>query len=47
LPALLSPNVDTPGQLVACHLYDSRFYEEPPDTAALAEKYEAMAERSM
>ena len=47
LPALLSPHVDTPGQLVACHLYDSRFYEEPPDTAVLAEKYEAMAERSM
>jgi len=47
LPALLSPDVDNPGQLVACHLYDSRFNEEPPDTAVLAAKYEAMAERSM
>lgn len=47
LPVLLAPNTDNPGQLVACHLYDSRFNEEPPDTAVLAEKYEAMAGRSM
>ena len=46
LPALLSSNVDNPGQLVACHLYDSRFNEEPPDTTVLAAKYEALAERS-
>ncbi len=46
VPALLSPNVDHPGQVVACHLYDSRFSEEPPDTSVLAEKYEALLERS-
>ncbi len=46
LPVLLAPNTDNPGQLVACHLYDSRFNEEPPDTPALAAKYEAIAERS-
>lgn len=46
LPALRSSNADNPGQLVACHLYDSRFNEEPPDTSVLAAKYEAMVERS-
>jgi peptide/nickel transport system ATP-binding protein len=46
VPVLLSPNVDYPGQVVACHLYDSRFSEEPPDTSVLAAKYEALLERS-
>ncbi len=46
VPVLLSPNVDHPGQVVACHLYDSRFSEEPPDTSVLAAKYEALVERS-
>ena len=46
VPVLLSPNVDHPGQVVACHLYDPRFSEEPPDTSVLAAKYEALVERS-
>lgn len=46
VPVLLSPNVDHPGQVVACHLYDPRFSEEPPDTSVLAAKYEALIERS-
>jgi peptide/nickel transport system ATP-binding protein len=46
VPALLSPIADHPGQVVACHLYDSRFSEEPPDTSVLAAKYEALLERS-
>ncbi|HLI91032.1 MAG TPA: ABC transporter ATP-binding protein [Ktedonobacteraceae bacterium] len=33
-------------QRVACHLYDPRFREEPPDTSILAEKYKALAEGS-
>jgi peptide/nickel transport system ATP-binding protein len=33
-------------QLVACHLYDPRYSAEPPTTADLARKYEALAERS-
>jgi peptide/nickel transport system ATP-binding protein len=46
VPVLLSPNADHPGQVVACHLYDSRFSEEPPDTSVLAAQYEALVERS-
>jgi len=34
------------GQMVACHLYDSRFNTEPPSTSDLAAKYEALAEGS-
>ena len=33
-------------QLVACHLYDPGFNAEPPTTADLASKYEALAEAS-
>ncbi|HLQ28212.1 MAG TPA: ABC transporter ATP-binding protein [Ktedonobacteraceae bacterium] len=33
-------------QMVACHLYDSRFNTEPPSTSDLASKYEALAEGS-
>ena len=34
------------GQMVACHLYDTRFNTEPPSTSDLAAKYEALAEGS-
>lgn len=37
---------DQNDQLVACHLYDPRFSAEPPTTADLARRYEALAERS-
>jgi len=37
---------DQTDQLVACHLYDPRFSPEPPTTADLARKYEALTERS-
>ena len=46
VPVLSPSNADHPEQLVACHLYDSRFREEPPDTSVLAAKYEALVERS-
>jgi hypothetical protein len=31
-------------QLVACHLYDPEYNEEPPTSADLASKYQALAE---
>jgi peptide/nickel transport system ATP-binding protein len=34
------------GQMVACHLYDTRYNTEPPSTSDLAAKYEALAEGS-
>ena len=37
---------DQTDQIVACHLYDPRFSAEPPTTADLARRYEALAERS-
>jgi len=46
LPSLLSMNGEETEQLVACHLYDPRFNAEPPTTADLANKYEALAEES-
>src|SRR5216684_3891540 len=41
---LLQPAVAEGTQMVACHLYDSRFNTEPPSTSDLASKYEALAE---
>ena len=46
LPTLQSVRGEESGQLVACHLYDPRFNAEPPSTADLASKYEALAEES-
>ncbi len=46
LPSLQSVQGGDSGQLVACHLYDPRFNAEPPTTADLASKYEALAEES-
>jgi peptide/nickel transport system ATP-binding protein len=46
LPTLLSVRGEDSSQLVACHLYDPRFNAEPPSTADLASKYEALAEES-
>jgi peptide/nickel transport system ATP-binding protein len=46
LPLLQSVRGEDPGQLVACHLYDPRFKAEPPTTADLASRYEALAEES-
>jgi len=43
-PPLQLSTPDSPEQLVACHLYDSRYYETPPATADLAKEYEALAE---
>ena len=43
-PPLQSATVDSPGQLVACHLYDSRYHETLPATADLAKGYETLAE---
>jgi peptide/nickel transport system ATP-binding protein len=43
---LLQPVVAEGTQMVACHLYDSRFNTEPPSTSDLASKYEALAEGS-
>ncbi|MBV9258541.1 MAG: ABC transporter ATP-binding protein [Ktedonobacteraceae bacterium] len=44
VPPLQSSAPDTPEQLVACHLYDSRYHETLPATADLAKGYEALAE---
>jgi peptide/nickel transport system ATP-binding protein len=45
LPVLLPPTAETPEQVVACHLYDSRFNTEgPPTNADFAAKYEARYE---
>jgi peptide/nickel transport system ATP-binding protein len=46
LPSLLSMNGEKSEQLVACHLYDPEYNVEPPTTADLASKYEALAEGS-
>jgi len=46
LPSLLPMKGEESEQLVACHLYDPRFNAEPPTTADLANKYEALAEES-
>lgn len=43
-PFLQSSAQDSPEQLVACHLYDSRYHETPPATADLMKGYEALAE---
>ena len=43
-PSLQSSALDSPEQLVACHLYDSRYHETPPATSDLAKGYEALAE---
>jgi peptide/nickel transport system ATP-binding protein len=45
LPLLLPSTPETPGQVVACHLYDPRFNaEEPPGNADFAAKYVAKYE---
>ncbi len=44
LPLLQPAQGEENGQIVACHLYDSRFKAEPPATADLARAYEALAE---
>jgi peptide/nickel transport system ATP-binding protein len=46
LPSLQSVRDEDSGQLVACHLYDPRFNAEPPSTADLASKYQALAGES-
>ncbi len=46
LPSLLSMKGEETEQFVACHLYDPGFNAEPPTTADLAHKYEALAEES-
>lgn len=47
VPPLQPATSDSPGQLVACHLYDNRYNSgNPPTSADLAKKYEALAERS-
>jgi peptide/nickel transport system ATP-binding protein len=44
VPLLQSSALDSQEQLVACHLYDSRYHETPPATTDLAKGYEALAE---
>ena len=44
LPDVGTRFIASPGQLVACHLYDSRYRETPPATRELAQAYEALAE---
>ncbi len=45
LPTLLPSTPDTPGQLVACHLYDNRFNAgERPTNAEFAVRYESAYE---
>ncbi|HEY5001966.1 MAG TPA: ABC transporter ATP-binding protein [Ktedonobacteraceae bacterium] len=44
VPPLQSSALDSQEQLVACHLYDSRYYETPPATTDIAKGYEALAE---
>ncbi len=46
LPSLRSVQEENADQIVACHLYDLRYKAEPPSTADLARKYEALAEES-
>src|SRR6266496_5172566 len=47
VPPLQPATSDSPGQLVACHLYDNRYNSgNPPTSADLAKKYEVLAERS-
>jgi hypothetical protein len=46
LPSLQSVRDEDQGQLVACHLYNPRFNAEPPSTADLASKYQALAGES-
>ena len=47
LPMLRPAQAEQPGQLVACHLYDSGYSAEPPTTSDLAKKYEILAEGSI
>jgi peptide/nickel transport system ATP-binding protein len=44
VPPLQSSALDSQEQLVACHLYDSRYHETPPATTDLAKGYETLAE---
>jgi peptide/nickel transport system ATP-binding protein len=44
-PSLQLATPESTDQLVACHLYDSRYNERPPATADLAKGYEALGER--
>lgn len=44
LPLLQATQEEASEQIVACHLYDPRFNEEPPSPSDLARKYEALAE---
>ncbi len=44
VPLLQSSTLTSPEQLVACHLYDSRYHKTPPASADLAKGYEALAE---
>jgi peptide/nickel transport system ATP-binding protein len=46
LPSLQSMKGAESEQLVACHLYDPEYNVDPPTTADLASKYEALAEGS-
>jgi peptide/nickel transport system ATP-binding protein len=46
IPSLLPMKGEESEQLVACHLYDPAYNEEPPTTSDLASKYEALAEGS-
>jgi peptide/nickel transport system ATP-binding protein len=46
LPSLRTVQEENADQIVACHLYDLRYKAEPPSTADLARKYEALAEES-
>ena len=47
VPGLIPSTLETQEQLVACHLYDSRFSAEgPPDAATFAEQYRLKRERS-
>ena len=46
IPLLRFAQQEDPGQIVACHLYDSRYNAEPPSMDELARKYEALAQES-
>jgi peptide/nickel transport system ATP-binding protein len=45
-PELIPSTEQSPGQLVACHLYDPRFSQTIPSAATFAQGYEALAEGS-
>ena len=46
VPQLRSALPDTPEQLVACHLYDPWYNQQPPNMTQIAASYEALAEGS-